>query len=252
MNKDRFKDYLPTFDQNDPYTYIECPICNQKFGIISYKHMEKHGFYNTEDYKKATNLTNINSQSARDKRASSVSKNRKGKGVGVAGKYERTQEIKDKIAEGVSQFAKNGIHASKKKRLPKNNSQPLTPIYPGKRQLIYSSKMDREIMVRSSYEKRIMKYFDSNKRIDCFYYESLKIPYIYNNKVRNYIPDFYVRYDDCIKSIWEIKPQYFIDNDDQTKANLKALKEHCLERGYACYIINLEEIKFLEKHFKLK
>lgn len=69
------------------------------------------------------------------------------------------------------------------------------------------------IMYRSSWEKEFMKYLDRNPNVLQWASESISIPYLnpLDNKVKNYIPDFYVKYRDkrgnTRAEIIEIKPK---------------------------------------------
>jgi uncharacterized protein YlzI (FlbEa/FlbD family) len=61
---------------------------------------------------------------------------------------------------------------------------------------------------RSGWELVVAKQFDEDPSVVHYEYESLKIPYVSNNKtkkVRNYIPDFLVTFTNGKKLIVEVK-----------------------------------------------
>jgi hypothetical protein len=66
---------------------------------------------------------------------------------------------------------------------------------------------------RSSWEARLMYFFDTNTSVMAWGSEVLAIPYVdpFTNRVRDYVPDFVVRYQDrtgtIITEIVEVKPE---------------------------------------------
>jgi len=71
----------------------------------------------------------------------------------------------------------------------------------------------------------------------------LEIEYVYEGKLRKYIPDILVEYNTGKKELWEIKPK------NQTKipknlAKWKAADEYCRKR-------NIEFIVFTEKGLRM-
>jgi hypothetical protein len=61
---------------------------------------------------------------------------------------------------------------------------------------------------RSLWERRFMIYCDKSPHVHYWINEPFAIPYITNNKSRNYYPDFLVRLDDGRTKLIEIKPSY--------------------------------------------
>lgn len=73
-----------------------------------------------------------------------------------------------------------------------------------------------KIRFLSSWELRVMIFFDTNPHIKRWASEEIRIPYLKPtsaraNKVHHYIPDFYVEYNDrngaLVKELVEIKPK---------------------------------------------
>lgn len=128
-----------------------------------------------------------------------ISKNRKGKGIGISGKYIRTNEIKKKISDGVAKYIISG-------KMKNSNSYFKNGYY-------YSDKMRKKQYYRSSWELFVMEYLDKHPLVIYWEYEPMSIKYTDDNgNYHNYIPDFYVKYDCGIQEIWEVKPKYKLDN----------------------------------------
>ncbi len=83
---------------------------------------------------------------------------------------------------------------------------------------------------RSSWEA-LYQYFDKDAE-----YETIRIPYVYNNKEHIYIVDF-VNHD--TKTLIEVKPEELM-YDEKTKAKINAAKEWSTTNGYAVIIANKE------------
>lgn len=75
--------------------------------------------------------------------------------------------------------------------------------------VVFSNKLQQEIRVRSSYEKRAIEILDSQSNVMSFSYEKTKVPYVLNGKTKNTIVDFTVVTDNGILLI-EVKPQDMI------------------------------------------
>lgn len=94
-----------------------------------------------------------------------------------------------------------------------------------KRGTHYSPKVDKKFKYRSGWELKYMQYLDSNPDIVSYDYESLKIPYIYRKKMRNYTPDFIIG-----DTIVEIKPAYKT-TQKKNLAKFMAIREYCQQNS---------------------
>ena len=69
------------------------------------------------------------------------------------------------------------------------------------------------IPYRSSYELHLHQFFDNNPNVIQWGYESFSVPYIKptDNRVHQYIPDYYVKYrnkhGEILEEVIECKPQ---------------------------------------------
>lgn len=58
-----------------------------------------------------------------------------------------------------------------------------------------------------------MKHLDASPSIIDWNYECMRIPYMYNNNKRWYVPDFIVTFESGVKEMWEVKPEQFLDTE---------------------------------------
>lgn len=128
-----------------------------------------------------------------------------------------SDEIRNKMSEIVSQQFVDG----KRKAYGKNFHQ---------KGLIFSTKANRELFYRSSWEKQTIEWLDGSSLIKGFEYEPCSIAYqlIEGDRMnkRHYIPDFIVEFVDGHKEMWEIKPKAFFESV-KTKLKQAAAEEYC-------------------------
>lgn len=99
---------------------ITCPVCDKNFRAITTQHIRVHGYLDVVTFKATFGLPSLKCLDMRTKHSARMSgalnsmagghtpesrakiaQNRKGKGIGKAGKYPRTAEVRAKIALGV-------------------------------------------------------------------------------------------------------------------------------------------------------
>lgn len=107
----------------------------------------------------------------------------------------------------------------------------------------YSQKNNKQLFFRSGMESEFYKCLEKKTDVIKYQVESLEIEYVYEGKLRKYIPDILVEYNTGKKELWEIKPK------NQTKipknlAKWKAADEYCRKR-------NIEFIVFTEKGLRM-
>ena len=123
----------------------------------------------------------------------------------------------------------------------------------------------RNIIYRSLWELKFMKYCDSNPNILEWGSEEFWLPYRspLDNKVHRYFPDFYIKVKENTgkikKYIIEVKPQrqcmepkpqkkktrtyiYEVREYAKNQAKWKAAEEYCLDRGYEFKILTEKEL----------
>ena len=219
---------------------ITCPVCG--FGSENLtSHIATHGM-SVKEFKKEFGLKYVQSDRLRavhkanidannptkgmkrsDSEIEKMSANRAGKGIGVAGKYERTIKIREKISQGVTQAHFRGDF---------DNARP------GNGSFVFSNKSKTTIFARSTWEASLIDIFDRHPRITSVVNEPFGIPYMFEGAQHIYIPDFLVIYDGVIKSIWEVKRDDFLISDAKTIAKMDALEIYCRENDFNMFIIN--------------
>jgi uncharacterized protein YbaR (Trm112 family) len=248
-----------TTNTND---YICCPACNKKFKAITLRHVNTHGFDCCEDFKrhykleylvppskleflrklkkdneekrwlanKKRMLTN-NPMSGKNHSEESIklmSDNRMGKGIGLCGKYERTSEIRNNISKSVCDAFPNYLFGKSNK-------------------IIHLEKAGGNIIIRSSWEERIVRALNNHPFVTVIKMEPFVLPYSFNGEIKRYIPDLYFEIQDCIPEIWEIKHPGLI-KDERWPHKLIALQNFINKMEYNYRIISsLDEIVEIER-----
>jgi hypothetical protein len=88
----------------------------------------------------------------------------------------------------------------------------------------------------------MMIYMDTNTNVAFYGYETVRIPYYdVENKKRHYVPDFLVNFSDGSRSLIEIKPKQFLDNE-KTKLKADAARIYCETNDIQKYEILTGEI----------
>lgn len=161
---------------------------------------------------------------------------RKGKGVGVAGKYERTPEIRAKISAGVTAFLEDHPDGYANRFF--------------KSGWVYCHKADRDVWVRSSWEKRVLRVLDQYDEIETVEVEPFRIPYTLDGVGRQYTPDLLVVFEGNIREVWEIKPQCYTDTS-KNRAKFQAAQGFCDRLGAHFRVVTEKEIGRMEQRTAL-
>lgn len=228
---------------------ISCPVCEKKMRSITTQHIRAHGYPSAEAFKQAFGLTTLKCTSMRTAQAlfmethnptagghrpesiAKMSQNRKGKGIGRAGKYERTPQIRRKIAEGVVRAWEQG------KR--------------GRGFYTFSRQLDCKVWVRSTWEARVLRVLDLHPSVISYEVEPCRIPYTHEGIERMYIPDFQVCLEGGITELWEVKPAEFIGHPKNV-AKMSALNAFVLDHGYNGRLVTLAQIEGMERQVGIR
>lgn len=175
--------------------------CQKKHGVTIAKH---NLTCRTAGFKKGNKSWNAGLTKHTNKSIAKLSENRKGAGNPMYGKS-HTEEYKKQQSIRVKQSILNG------KFTPNSNNRNThwDSYYNGKK-------------YRSSWEA-LYQHFDPGAE-----YETLRIPYIFENKEFIYIVDFV---NHKTKQAIEVKPKELI-KDKKTQCKLQALKEWCKSNNY--------------------
>ena len=98
-----------------------------------------------------------------------------------------------------------------------------------KRGYFYSDKNTKNFYYRSSYELQVFNILENDNTVLKYEYESIYIKYMYNNKIKHYIPDFIIYYNDRTL-ILEIKPKRFL-NDKLVQIKAKYAREYAIKNN---------------------
>lgn len=231
----------------------ECPVCHARFNVITAGHFRTHGYPDAKVFKAAFGLAllkapsiaakqsafmSANSPTRGRKRTESelalMSQNRLGKGAGVAGKYTRTKDIRERISKSVTDFqARNPTFANKH----------------FKSGWCFSEKADGEVWVRSSWERRVLAVLDQYEAITEVVVEPFALPYEWDGAVHQYTPDFLVTFDEVLSEIWEVKPEDQIKSE-RNQAKFKAVEGYAQAHGMNFRVVTLETIERMELQTK--
>jgi hypothetical protein len=112
----------------------------------------------------------------------------------------------------------------------------------------YIAKSGEKFRYDSMSELAIMMHLD-NKKMKWIKNTKLRIPYLFENKNRNYIPDFIVNYIDFPSMIMEIK-----GSNDKPELPLKfeAAKKYCKENNMTFVVVSYKDVKELIDWNKVK
>ena len=205
---------------------LTCPVCKHRTHYITLAHIRSHGFSNSKDFRQAFGLRFTQSDALISKRDVHVGRHpsalslqkmrdgRQGKGLGVAGKYNRTTAIREKISVGVTKAHEEGR---------------LRGI--GHGAYISSPKVANGVTwVRSSWERRLLAVFDRHPQVEWVEVEPFSIPYVFDNTLHSYWPDFLVHLIGGLKEVWEVKADYL---SAHPTTFLKTAAKHSALNAYA-------------------
>lgn len=233
---------------------ISCPVCLGKFNVLTAAHYRTHGFKTAKEFKQKFGLAFLKAPSLRLRHSAlmkrknpmqgrsrtpeeirKMSAARKGKGLGVAGKYERTPEIREKISKGVTAYMLDKPDGYQHRF--------------AKSEWVWCKKAGKEVWVRSSWEKRVLWVLDQYPDVETVEVEPFSIPYLFEGAWLRYVPDFLVTFQGNIRELWEIKPQYRL-KDPKVQAKKKALQEFADENDMHARVVtehNLEKMEHLTR-----
>ncbi len=89
---------------------------------------------------------------------------------------------------------------------------------------------------RSGWELKVYKILEEMHEVMNYRVEPFSIPYFFEGKERNYIPDLLVNFVDGTRKLFEIKPRNQL-GVEQIKAKKLAAEQYCLARGISYEMI---------------
>ena len=98
-----------------------------------------------------------------------------------------------------------------------------------------------EAYLRSSYESTYARMLDADSNVVAWDHEPLRIPYVYEGSIRNYVPDFLVTHVDGRKTLVEVKPDSLAGTAPNL-AKLNAAASWCELNGIELTIVTEKEL----------
>ena len=111
-----------------------------------------------------------------------------------------------------------------------------------KKGMYTSTKINKECRFRSGWEEAVMKYLDASPDVMTWDYESVRIPYTYNNNKRWYVPDFVITFVDGHKEMWEVKPSQFALSERVVNTSV-AGRNYCSENDMQYTLVTEHTLK---------
>ncbi len=217
--------YRSVIENRNNYGTDLCQSCRLK---LQYKNGSRSSYfkiYNQSDSNKGTFVEKYGEEKANSIKKVLSDKRKGENNPNYGGKYSKGKEMVayTKLYEGKTYEERYGKEkaAEMKKNLSEKSSGSNNPMY-GKPSPVGSGNgwagWYNGVYFRSLLELSYMKYLHDNN-ISYINGEILSIPYVINNKVRNYYPDFIID-----NKIIEIKP-YKLINSELNKCKFEAAKK---------------------------
>lgn len=101
-----------------------------------------------------------------------------------------------------------------------------------------STKTNQTCYYRSSWELRHMQDLDRDDSISWWEHEPMRIPYVFEGKERNYVPDFIVRYADGRKEMQEVGRKTVKEGLPRNQAKIESARLFCESRGWTFRVVS--------------
>lgn len=105
----------------------------------------------------------------------------------------------------------------------------------------YSNKNRCRFFYRSGMELDAYAILEADRSVISYDVECLKIPYVFKDVKKYYIPDIKVIYKDGTKALIEVKPTYKFKIEFEV-AKLVVLKNYCKANGLLCHVWTEKDI----------
>ena len=240
----RNKQVIQKPEQQD---FVECQICHKNLILINNFHLKNHGI-SLQQYKQQFPSASTCSQMSVFKMGSStrgknrpefsktisgkgngmfgrkhskqsltrMSLNRKGKCMGVVGKYERKEEHFENFCRGT--------------------------------QSKYKSKDRMSYKAKSSWELSVMIFLDLHPLVEWWQYEPFRVRYKgVDGEFHKYRPDFIVNFSGIVE-VWEVKPEKYMDENAWIK--IDSIEKDEIQKEFKFYqvcVLNDHQIKEMRK-----
>ena len=103
-----------------------------------------------------------------------------------------------------------------------------------------SRKSGCDFIYRSGMEEEFFNLLEQDGDVENFHSEPFKVPYFYQGKWHDYVPDIRINYIDGSTEIWEIKPATQTGPEyEQNQAKWVAMNDHAQNMGWR-FIVQTE------------
>ena len=109
----------------------------------------------------------------------------------------------------------------------------------------FSNKLNKEVFYRSSYEKEVYEFLDTDSTVLTYLSEPVRIRYEDGNQGRYYLPDLLITYNNGSQKLVEIKPKYLVSTI-KNQSKFKAARQYCDEKGIIFEVWTEETIESLK------
>lgn len=96
---------------------------------------------------------------------------------------------------------------------------------------------------RSTWELATIRHLDANPNVVRVWYETVVIPYTFDEVQKNYVPDFLVENARGEFYLVEVKPRKFLQSDPQTMAKIAAARAYCEAQRWSLVLVSEIELK---------
>jgi hypothetical protein len=96
--------------------------------------------------------------------------------------------------------------------------------------------------LRSSYESTFARILDVDPDVKAWEHEPMRIPYVFEGSVHNYVPDFLVTYADDSKLLVEVKPEALVVTS-RNAAKIGSASAWCEQNGVAFWTVTENELR---------
>lgn len=115
------------------------------------------------------------------------------------------------------------------------------PVTKFKSSYFESAKCGKTFYCRSSYERRYLELLESDPDVTSYEVEPIAIPYVFDGRIRNYIPDVLVTRVSCGQQLVEVKPTALTETvQNVTKAD--AARVWCKQNGINFLVVSESDL----------
>lgn len=100
---------------------------------------------------------------------------------------------------------------------------------------------NQEVYLRSSYESAYVRILDEDDDVISWEYEPMRIPYVFEGSIHNYVPDFLVNFYDGTSTLIEVKPACLTETPTSL-VKLKAANSWCAMNDIGLLVITEQEL----------